>query len=764
MHEQTIQHYNAHSDTFAAQYRAAKPSALHALLGRWLPASGSVLEIGCGMGRDAGYMAGLGLDVVATDGSARMLDEARQYALTLPDDVRRHLAFRHVAFPVLGGDAFLNERFDAVVAVAILMHIPDPELFDTAFQIRSLLKPRGRFICSFCAGRECSATDPRLYVNREPGEVRLIFERLGFRVLSQEDSDDSLSRGIRWTTFVFAFDCSSGNRPVDQIEAIVNHDKKDATYKLALLRALCEIAQTAYRHVKWHPDETVSVPLGLVAEKWLYYYWPLIDTGQEPLIPQKRGLEINKPLAFRKAVLELASHFHGQNGFSRFYGEFQSGKLDAVAQQRVVGALGKIANTIVVGPVQFASQGHFRFTGTRSVPKACISPQQLYASLGQIHFDAAIWRELCLVGHWISEAIILRWAELTVEISRHQVPLTRVLEKLLIRPETERDVDAAKTIYRGQAHLSCAWTQLDLNGKRFDVDHAIPFSLWHNNDLWNLLPTDARVNNQKRDRLVSRETLLRSRDTVIACWQMARQAMPERFDSEINRTLFGRNFAETQWEASAYSTFMEAVETLAIQRGVERWTPHTQGAGFVQCSPQTLYPQVQSDVFILDGEDSAETYITPKAESVWCSRDGISKQAFVSALPLVASLAASTTFFDGFRTGNLGDLSEVDWIAVPPQYCAKNRFVIRVVGDSMEPLFHIGDWLVFEYHRTPRRDGQIVIAADFTSGSGEYAVKRFKAHPTLWRFLSENNAYAPVEIDQREMEFPILGTFVARVG
>ena len=81
----------------------------------------------------------------------------------------------------------------------------------------------------------------------------------------------------------------------------------------------------------------------------------------------------------------------------------------------------------------------------------------------------------------------------------------------------------------------------------------------------------------------------------------------------------------------------------------------------------------------------------------------------------------------------------------------------------MEPLFKVGDLLVFDYHRTPRKDGQIVIAADFTSVGGEYAVKRYKEHPTLWRFLSENPAYTPVEIEKSEMSFPILGTFVAKL-
>jgi SAM-dependent methyltransferase/SOS-response transcriptional repressor LexA len=762
MHEQTLKHYDKHAEAFSTQYRAAEPEALHKLLMRWLPSSGSVLEVGCGSGRDAAFMAGLGLNVVATDGSAGMLDQARLQASTLSAETVSRLSFQHATFPLPSGHPLLAEHFDAIVAVAILMHIPNPSFFDFAFQIRSLLKPRGRFICSFCAGRESAESDPRLYVNREPGEVRLIFERLGFVVLAQEDTEDSLKRGIRWTTLVFGCEHATGNRPVDQIEAVINHDKKDATYKLALLRALCDISQSAYRHARWHPDGTVSVPLGLVSEKWLYYYWPLIDTGDEPIIPQKRGMEINKPIAFRKALTALASHFHAQNGLSRFHGEFQNGRLDPIARQLTDAALNSIANTIVVGPVKFASQGGFAFEGSKQAAKKCHSPQSLYASLGRIHFDAEVWRELSLVGHWIGEAIILRWAELTVEISRKEVSLTRVLDKLLMRPETDRDVFDARAIYKTQSELICVWTKTVLTEQPFAVDHAIPFSLWHNNDLWNLLPADAKANNEKRDRLVSREALLSSREVIIDCWQKMHHAMPARFDIELNRTLFGRNHAEAQWESPAFSAFAEAVETVAIQRGVERWSPKKQGV-VLPARNTSYYPEIKGEQMQMDRADSQPAYYPLKAEQSLIAQEDVPKRAFVDALPIVGRIAASTTFFDGFLTGSISDVTELDWVAVPRHLCKPKRFVIRVAGDSMEPLFQVGELLVFDYHRTPRQDGQIVIASDFTSGSGEYAVKRYKEHTTFWRFLSENTAYDPVEIRKTEMPFPILGTFVAKL-
>jgi len=191
---------------------------------------------------------------------------------------------------------------------------------------------------------------------------------------------------------------------------------------------------------------------------------------------------------------------------------------------------------------------------------------------------------------------------------------------------------------------------------------------------------------------------------------------------------------------------------------VERWSPK----GMTRASPVALYTEIKVEPMMLDGPGTNEVY-GQQRESTLVPLADIPRRAFIDALPVVGALAASTTFFDGFATGSITDVTDLDWIAVPRHLCKPKRFVIRVAGDSMEPLFKVGDLLVFDYHRTPRIDGQIVIAADFTSGSGEYAVKRYKEDLMRWRFISENPAYAPVEIEKSEMPFPILGTFVAKL-
>jgi SAM-dependent methyltransferase/SOS-response transcriptional repressor LexA len=826
----TLNAYETRAAEFAARYGAADLAPLHRLLLAHLPPAGRLLEIGCGTGREAAFLAEHGFTVIATDASAAMLDQVRraegsgfvaQSEPNLCRELCRELCrnedederqgrrfqdsgeplaaqtsafgversafsvrFLQAAFPLPAGHPLLADRFDAILALAVVMHLPDADLFEFAFQLRAMLKPGGTVVLSLSEGHavsaESRAADGRLFRERSPTEVTLLFERLGFRLVVREQESDSLGRDtLRWTTLVLRLD-TSGSRPVDQIETIINHDKKDATYKLALLRALCDIAQTAYRHVRWHEDGTVSVPLGLVAEKWLYYYWPLIDTGDEPIIPQKRGMEVNTPIAFRKDLAALAAHYRGQNGLSRFHGEFQGGRLDPDARALTDAALNQIANTIVVGPVTFASQGGFRFgAGKRTARNRCFTPQELYAALGQIHFDAAVWRELCLVGHWIGEAILLRWAELTVEISRRQVPLARVIEKLLTRPETEREVAAARGIYKGAADLSCVWTQVPLGDRRFDVDHAIPFTIWHNNDLWNLLPADARVNNAKRDRLVSRDTLARSRDAIITSWRITRAAMPARFDLELNRTLFGRNHAEKQWEAPAFSALVEAVETVAIQRGVERWDPQGEGTGlgvqgsrnFVASFGANFVDKAKAgdkeSVLMERAPISTALQAPPHSEPETHDFADIRAEAFTRYLPLVGKLAAGVPF-SGFDIADLDAAAGGRWVAVPEHLAGQKRFVVQIAGDSMAPELNVGDTVVFEYHRSPRAPDQIVIANLTESGissdlTTEHAVKRLRQTPNHWIFHSTNPRYPDIRIARTNCAYPILGIMVGRL-
>jgi len=75
------------------------------------------------------------------------------------------------------------------------------------------------------------------------------------------------------------------NRTLHALNTILRRDSKDTTYKFALLRALIEISTEADQHLSRETEDHVVFPLGLIIEKWLLYYYPLIEKE----LPQKHG-------------------------------------------------------------------------------------------------------------------------------------------------------------------------------------------------------------------------------------------------------------------------------------------------------------------------------------------------------------------------------------------------------------------------------------------------------------------------------------------
>jgi SAM-dependent methyltransferase/SOS-response transcriptional repressor LexA len=767
----TVKHYTGHACERTAAYEAAHVPQWHECLLRYTRPGERLLEIGCGSGRDASFLLGHDRDVVATDASEGMIRAARD----LHPQLAQHLV--HTPFPFPEAHDLSKQTFDGIYAAAVIMHIPDEELFEFAFQIKSLLRPGGTVLLSFSTNRPCLSDNRdqtgRLFLERSPGEIQLLFERLGFRLLEQRRSDDVMDRGIIWHTLALKATEGTGRGPVDQIETVINRDKKDATYKLALLRALCDIAQTEYRQALWGVDDTVSVPLGLVAEKWLLYYWPIVEadlehSGEGVAIPQKRGLEINKPIGFRGELRSLISHCHtGRGGLDTFHCDFRQGVLSAETATRADTALNKIAEKIVAGPVKYSGgaindkRRFFWHDGAITRKRRCGSSLGLLTALGRIHMRGEIWRELVLVGHWISEAIILRWAELTHEISQRRVSVADVVARLLVVPGTGRDQRRVRSLYRGLPDLRCVWTEATIGPRqKFEVDHVIPFSLWHNNDLWNLMPATATANNAKRDRLISRERLLSSRDLIIDYWKTARADIPERFDYELRRSLLGAPCPSHGWELPAFGALTEAVEMLASQRGIQRWPEPNRNDATRQgrAGDGTAAPEQDS---VRDAAGPDEPSGKP-ARSEWrlLTWDEVRGTEFMTALPLMADLAAGRPY-DGFVSRTL----EADtWVRVPKRYISSTNFVVRVDGDSMERTLFDGDYVVCEWHRTPRESGQVVIMGAFDSGGtgGEFALKRFGESETHWLFHSDNPEHgdAPPLPKTDVPAHPILGIAV----
>lgn len=562
MDPQTLAYYQSAGPELASLYESGR-SSIAQYFNVAFPSGSRILDVGAGSGRDLAVLVAAGYDAYGVEPSPSLREAAVQHH----PELAQRLA--DTALPELG-EPFGGD-FSGVLCSAVLMHLGEADLFEAAFALRRILRTGGRLLMSLPSARTDVGPgerdiNGRLFKTYTAEYLQLLFERLGFELIGRWETEDALGRvGNTWYTLLFQLSGSRHLRAVDQIEGILNRDRKVATYKLALFRALAEMATQEPRSASWRGDGTVAVPLTAIAERWLLYYWPIF--ANSTFIPQSlfEGAG-GKSVLFRDALTELIMHFANQGshgGLSAWQLATAKGPLPMIIERARTRALGRIAQAIRDGPVSFS--GGSLDSG----------PVFTYESQGrQVVMSADIWRELTLLGHWILDAVVIRWAALTERFAQRQdISSGDVLPLLLARPEPERAVAIARQVYIERGVDRCVWTLRRITAVRFAVDHVIPFALWGNNDLWNLLPTHPQANGDKSDKLPATALLQERRVEILRNWELLRDALPIQFDAQADRLLGRRVSGNVAWQSDLFAALRQSVELTAVQRGIERWSP-----------------------------------------------------------------------------------------------------------------------------------------------------------------------------------------------
>jgi len=147
-----LQYYENNAQNF---YDSTISVNMQSLYRQFLPliaAGGSILDAGCGAGRDSKAFLDLGFDVDAFDAS-------EQLAL-----LASKLTGKKVAV-ALFNTYQNNKRFDAIWACASLLHVPLSEMPSVFASLSRMLKTGGHFYCSFKYGEGEVARNERLFTN-----------------------------------------------------------------------------------------------------------------------------------------------------------------------------------------------------------------------------------------------------------------------------------------------------------------------------------------------------------------------------------------------------------------------------------------------------------------------------------------------------------------------------------------------------------------------------------------------------------------------
>lgn len=185
---QTISTYEDYAERYDAIVRHVPNEREQASLKRLVAlagTSGQILEVGSGAGYDADFLESLGAKVRRTDATKRFLE--------LQAARGKHGGLLDLITDDLGGP------YDAVLALAVLIHVPRAQTDQVLAKIAGSLRPGGAFLVSMRNGDgETSGEYHTVYWRRDDFAARI--EAAGL-VLIRDDFN--LGRGSdEWNTFL----------------------------------------------------------------------------------------------------------------------------------------------------------------------------------------------------------------------------------------------------------------------------------------------------------------------------------------------------------------------------------------------------------------------------------------------------------------------------------------------------------------------------------------------------------------------------------
>lgn len=514
--------YDAQASELSARYDELDFLGGYPMLADLLPAAQGdhiALDVGAGSGRDAAWLHALGFEVVAVEPAAGMRAEGKKRH---PSDHIRWLDDRLPALTAVHGLAI---AFDVILLSAVWQHVVPTERPRAFRKLATLLKPGALLLVTL---RDGPAPPDRPMHPVSLGEIEALARVNGLEVLRVIDQTDALARGdVRWTLAVLRMpDDGAGALPL--LRGIILADDKSSTYKLGLLRAVARIAEHAPASASPATDtaDAVDLPLGLVALFWVRMYLPLIRHGL-PQAPRNSGPD---GLGFAKAGFRALLDQGVIPQELRVGTSFAADR--ALAVHAAIGEAATIIATMPANFIRYPNSEQRVFVADRARPARATPVVGLdlttLLSWGTLRVPGPVWRAMARLGAWIEPVLVSEWSRLIAAYADRMGMALRPgqTEALLQWEEPVRDTSlgraAAARLQAVGEQVACVWSGQTLTSAKLDIDHCLPWVAWPCGDLWNLMPSDRRINqHQKRDRLPAAAALRASRSNIIRWWERA---------------------------------------------------------------------------------------------------------------------------------------------------------------------------------------------------------------------------------------------------
>lgn len=571
-------YYNDRVQEIAPQYLSLSFDQVHNNWAHYLPAildkpHSTILDVGAGVGRDVSHIANLLAEKQQDDNQCRVY--AVEPALKMLQEGQTTTQGQNVhwlqdALPALDKTTRLEISFDLILLSAVWMHIPVTQRNRSLRKLANLLKPGGKIVILLKFGMTAEEQHERKMFDVSVEEIEALAQNLGlFSKLESQNKKDQLGReGVYWQTLVLQMpDDGTGAFPF--IRHVAINDGKSATHKLALLRVLLRIADghagAVLRREPSANGDKVILPLGLVALYWIHQYKDLIDHHGLFQTPNKSpNMGFMKDKGWRQLTHRAAADFRIGNVFIG---------ADAKALYRTLSASAQNIRDMPCTHITLPNSDTQVFEVDAKTVRA---KDSLFLDLdsltqwGEFSLPETTWLALSRYACWIEPVLVSEWVKTMASYQGNQdfssSDKRHLLYQALKWEEPVRSTTDVRQRFEALAStqkMQCVWSAKTLKQK-YDIDHSMPFSRWPNNDLWNLVPSDSKVNNNKRDKLPSEKTLSAAKERMQNWWASAwlnenGSNQKQRFFAEANIALPGLS--------AQNDSIDDLFEALLLQRG-----------------------------------------------------------------------------------------------------------------------------------------------------------------------------------------------------
>lgn len=191
--DSTILHYRKKAVDLAMKYESADVTRLQIDLRDAMERRKTILELGCGSGRDAAFLnrLGRGNSLTATDASPEMLREAVRIHPEIAGSLEELVLPRG-----LNALARSGRKFSGIYSIATIMHLSPEDIEETLGLLELITEPGGIIFLSVCTerGEILKEEEECLFTIKPPKWWKKQVEKTGFRIVDLKITPDGLAR------------------------------------------------------------------------------------------------------------------------------------------------------------------------------------------------------------------------------------------------------------------------------------------------------------------------------------------------------------------------------------------------------------------------------------------------------------------------------------------------------------------------------------------------------------------------------------------